>query len=383
MEEGKSVVSDQMTSKARILAAFRREIPDRVPVVTFGINLLNRQDWVNHDPSFRRVTAAAAANTDIFYRYNVDTGFCGSEPRAVGFRQEVKRDGSSRFIRNWIETGRGTLTALTRIDDGVATSWKLEPYVKTEDDAEALLSLPDEPCALELSDYRRAMGEVGERGVMHITFIDALMVVLGFTTFEFGAILAVTCPDLFTQLLDMFHARMYRAYHTLLDAGVGPVVVRYGGCEYATVPLMHPRYFRGYVVRYDKPICDLIKSYPDCYVQLHCHGKMRDVIDGIMEIGPHAVEPIEPPPQGDIPLAEFKAGYGHQVCLVGNIEMVEMDRCTPEEMDARCREAIETAGPGGGFILTQTAPPITGLTPQMEANYLAFIEAGRKYGRYP
>jgi hypothetical protein len=117
-------------------------------------------------------------------------------------------------------------------------------------------------------------------------------------------------------------------------------------------------------------------------VQLHCHGKMRDVIDGIMEIGPHAVEPIEPPPQGDIPLAEFKARYGQQVCMVGNIEFDDMDKCTPEGMDARCRAAIEVAAPGGGFILTQTAPPITSLNPRMEANYLAFINAGLRYGQY-
>lgn len=373
---------DEMTSKERILAAFRREKPDRVPVVTFGINPLSKEDWVSGDPTFRRVLEAAAARSDVFYRYNVGTGFYGSTPDAVGFRQESRREGASTFVRHWIETGRGTLTSLTRHDDGVATSWKLEPYVKTQEDAEALLSLPYEPVVPDLAGYRRAQQEVGERGVVHITFIDPLMVVLAFTTFEFGAILAVTRRDLFTRLLDTFHERMYRAYQAILDAGIAPVVIRFGGCEYATVPLMHPRYFDDYVVRYDRPICDLIKRYPECYVQLHCHGKMRDVIDGIMAIGAHAVEPIEPPPQGDIPLAEFKERYGDRVCLVGNIEFDDMDKCTPEEMDARCREAIAAAAPGGGFILTQTAPPITSLTPRREANYLAFIEAGRKYGRY-
>jgi hypothetical protein len=371
-----------MTSQERILAAFRREVPDRVPVVTFGINPLNPDDWVARDPSFDRVCAAAAERSDIFYRYGVDIGFWGSEPDAVRFRQESARQGASTFVRNWIETGKGTLTSLTRHDDGVATSWKLEPYVKTEEDAAALLSLPYEPAALDLSGYRQAVERLGDRGVMHITFIDPLMVVLAFTTFEFGAILAVTCPDLFTQLLEMFHQRVYRAYKALLDADISPVVIRYGGCEYATVPLMHPRYFERYVVPYDRAVCDLIKQYPGCYCQLHCHGKMRDVMSGIVAIDPHAVEPIEPPPQGDIPLAEFKARYGDRFCLVGNVEFDEMDKCTPEEMDARCWEAIETAGPGGGFILTQTAPPITALTPRREANYLAFIEAGRKYGRY-
>jgi hypothetical protein len=370
-----------MTPKERILTAFRREVPDRVPVVTFGINPLNRDHWVSKDPTFRRVLAAAAG-TDIFYRYNIDIGFWGSAPRAVGLRRQVKREGNSRLVREWIETTSGFLTSLARHDDGVATAWKLEPYVKTEEDAEALLSLRYEPVTFDLSGYRRAMETLGHRGVMHITFIDPLMVVFSFTTFEFGAILAVTRPDLFARLLAMFHDRMYRAYEALLEAGIDPVVIRFGGCEYASVPLMHPRYFDEYVVKYDKPICDLIKRHPDCYVQLHCHGNMKDIMDGILAIDPHAVEPIEPPPQGDIPLADFKAQYGHRVCLVGNIEFDDMDKCSPEEMELKCKEAIRAAAPGGGFILTQTAPPITSLTPRMEANYLRFIEAGIKYGGY-
>jgi hypothetical protein len=372
----------EMTSQERILAAFRREQPDRVPVVTFGINPLDPDHWVQRDPSFRRVLEAAEAESDLFYRYNLDVGFWGCEPEAVGWRREETHQGDSRFVRTWIETGAGPLTSLTRHDDGIATSWKLEPYVKTEADAEALLSLPDVPVAIDVSGYREAAARLGDRGVMHVTFIDPLMVVLSFTTFEFGAILAVTRPELFTALLDMFHERVYRAYQAWLDTNIAPVVIRYGGCEYATVPLMHPRYFQRYVVPYDTPVCDLIRRYPECYCQLHCHGKMQDVMDGIVAIGPHAVEPIEPPPQGDIPLDAFKARYGDRFCLVGNIEFDEMQACTPDEMVARVRAAIDVAAPGGGFILTQTAPPITSLTPRMEANYLAFLEAGRAYGKY-
>ena len=59
-----------------------------------------------------------------------------------------------------------------------------------------------------------------------------------------------------------------------------------------------------------------------------------------------------------------------------------MERSTVEGMDALCKQAIADAAPGGGFILTQTAPPITSLTPRMQDNYVAFIEAGRRYGAY-
>jgi hypothetical protein len=372
----------EMTSQQRILAAFRREQPDRVPVVTFGINPLDPDHWVQRDPTFRPVLDQALAESDLFYRYGIDIGFWGSDPAAVGWQREERREGGSRFVRTSIETGAGPLTSLTRYDDGVATAWKLEPYVDSEAQAEALLTLADAPVEIDVSGYRAAASRLGQRGVMHVTFIDPLMVVLSFTTFEFGAILAVTRPQLFTALLDMFHRRVYRAYQAWLDQDVAPVVIRYGGCEYATAPLMHPRYFDRYVVPYDRAVCDLIKRYPECYCQLHCHGNMKDVMDGILAIAPHAVEPIEPPPQGDIPLDVFKARYGDQLCLVGNIEFDEMQTCTPQQMEARVRSAIETAAPGGGFILTQTAPPITRLTPRMQANYLAFIEAGRRYGAY-
>lgn len=371
-----------MTSQDRILAAFRGEQPDRVPVVTFGINPLDEDSWVHQDPTFSRVCETALAHSDIFYRFHIDTGFWGSEPDALGYRRETSRQGRSRFVREWIETAGGPLTALTRYDDGIVTAWKLEPFVKTEQDAEALLSLGYAVPRLDLTGYRAAVQRLGDRGVMHITFIDPLMAVLSFTTFEFGAILAVTRSELFVDLLTMFHERLYRAYKALLDAQLAPLVIRYGGCEYATPPLMHPRYFYRYVVPFEKPVCDLIRRYQDCYCQLHCHGNMRDVMDGIVEMNPHAVEPIEPPPQGDIPLAEFKARWGGRFCMVGNIEFDAMERCTPEEMEAQCREAIAAAAPGGGFILTQTAPPITSLTSRMQDNYVTFIEAGRRYGAY-
>ncbi len=58
-------------------------------------------------------------------------------------------------------------------------------------------------------------------------------------------------------------------------------------------------------------------------------------------------------------------------------------RETPAEIDARVKEMMEAAKAGGGYVLMPTAAPINiPLSPRTEANYLAFIEAGYKYGGY-
>jgi len=48
------------------------------------------------------------------------------------------------------------------------------------------------------------------------------------------------------------------------------------------------------------------------------------------------------------------------------------------------RQTILDAGQGGGLILAPTAGPYEPrITPRTAANYIRFIEAGLRWGRYP
>ena len=81
-----------------------------------------------------------------------------------------------------------------------------------------------------------------------------------------------------------------------------------------------PEYFADFVTPYVKRMSELIHQY-GAKMRLHCHGNIARVLDEIMKTEPDALDPIEPPPDGDIELGEVKKRIGDKVCLFGNIEM--------------------------------------------------------------
>ena len=104
----------------------------------------------------------------------------------------------------------------------------------------------------------------------------------------------------------------------------------------------------------------------------------------VSKVGVNCLNPIEPPPNGDVTLAQARAVVGDRMCLEGNIEADDLFRGTPARIRALVRQAIEEAR-GGPFILCPTSGfmewPVC--NPEKVANYLALIEAGLEYGQEP
>ncbi|OPZ80709.1 MAG: Uroporphyrinogen decarboxylase (URO-D) [bacterium ADurb.Bin429] len=116
---------------------------------------------------------------------------------------------------------------------------------------------------------------------------------------------------------------------------------------------------------------------------MHSHGRVAEVLDLIVATGADAIDPVEPPPDGDIPLAEVKARYGNRLILFGNMELKYLETETPADIDARVKVMMDEAKAGGGYVLMPTAGPLNiPLAPRTADNYRAFIAAGLKYGVY-
>ncbi len=76
----------------------------------------------------------------------------------------------------------------------------------------------------------------------------------------------------------------------------------------------------------------------------------------------------------------MKRLVGDRICLIGNIDCGELlSHGTPEQVDQAVKQAIEDGSPGGGFMLSSSNSIHSSVNP---ANYVAMIEAGRKYGVY-
>ncbi len=79
-------------------------------------------------------------------------------------------------------------------------------------------------------------------------------------------------------------------------------------------------------------------------------------------------------------LKEVKEYCGDRVCLLGNIDCIELlPNGSAEEVDAAVKQAIEDAGEGGGLIICSSNSLHPGVNPE---NCIAMFEATKKYGLY-
>jgi hypothetical protein len=98
------------------------------------------------------------------------------------------------------------------------------------------------------------------------------------------------------------------------------------------------------------------------------------------EINPDGLHTIEAPPVGDCTITQAREVLGNMI-LIGNIQYDDLRSQEPAGVDAMVHSAIEEAK-GGRFILSPTAGPYEeAISDHMLKNYIAFIEAGIKYGK--
>ena len=108
----------------------------------------------------------------------------------------------------------------------------------------------------------------------------------------------------------------------------------------------------------------------------HCHGRVGRVLDDLLEIGIDTLEPIEPPPQGDIALRELLARVAGRICLMGHIQDQDFYRAPPGGMRQRVRQIAETVAPTDRYIMMPTCTPFQSpLSDRYAAAYAEWIAA--------
>jgi uroporphyrinogen decarboxylase len=115
---------------------------------------------------------------------------------------------------------------------------------------------------------------------------------------------------------------------------------------------------------------------------IHSCGKNRRLADLLVEhTDVNMLNPLEPPPMGDIDLAEVKRTHGARLALMGNLHTTDvMLNGTPAHVRRASLEAIRDAGPGGGFILS-TGDQCGRDTP--DENIFEMVRVAKEFGVYP
>jgi uroporphyrinogen-III decarboxylase len=107
-----------------------------------------------------------------------------------------------------------------------------------------------------------------------------------------------------------------------------------------------------------------------CHV--HCHGNVRSTLERVIQRGGDFLEPLEPPPDGDITFAEAKAIAEGRITLGGNVESRILETGDADAVEAATRRAFD--GGKERMVLQTTAGPISTMTPRLIENYHRLID---------
>lgn len=357
-----------MTRRERLMATLRGEPVDRPAVSFYEINGLD-QDPNDPDPfsiyshpSWRALIELARDRTDRIVMRGVSVSTPGPDPvREATRRETVERDGS-RYTVERVLAGDRMLTRRTRRDRDIDTVWTEEHLLKDADDLRAYLSLlaeadPAAATAVDTAPVHAAEEAIGESGIVMIDTADPLCLAASLFSMEEYTVIALTERRLFHELLERLAVPLLEKTRAVSAALPGRLWRIYGP-EYASPPYLPPFLFREYVCRYVEPMVRAIQHHGG-YARVHSHGNLRDILDDIAAMGVDGLDPIEPPPQGDVELREVRERHGRQMVLFGNIEASDLETLPTSQFADKVKRALAqgTAGAGRGFVLMPSSCP--------------------------
>lgn len=371
-----------MTWKERMLAAMRGEPVDRVPFSTYNLHPY-RNSPHRQDESYRELLDLVVEKAGMLCKCGVKAQVAptaGNDPRAVPTEQErmevtVERIADRTVTTHTLHTPKGDLASVTITPAG-QPSMVTEPFIKTDEDMDRYMSLPFTPPQYDISEAVAFYEELGDRGLLYINYSDPLYTAASLFDFEDFTVRCATDPRPVKRLVDHLFEQILEQTRNLVAACRGYDFIFYtAGPEVATPPLMSPRTFQTFVTPYQTKLIEIIHE-AGLMAAIHCHGRVCAVLDEIVQTGADVLEPIEPPPQGDISLAELLDRVEDRLCLMGYIQDQEFYTAPPGTMTQRVAEIAALVGGRSRYIMTPTCTPFQHPAGEMYLrNYAEWIEA--------
>lgn len=371
-----------MTSRERMLRAIRGEKTDRVPVTTYDLSGFNPFHFCNQAPSYRSLMDYIREKTDCLCMWSPGsdelTPLSAADP---GMRVVTERVERGLQTTSTIQVGPRTLTRRNLVQDGMHTVWRREYWCKDMDDVDAMLSLPYEPVSFDFQAHRPMLDALGERGIAMQSVGESAYETMTLMGFADSLEWVMGEPDHFEKSLRIVHARTMENLERLLS-GPKADIYRIVGPEYMTPPYLPPSAFERFVL---PGLTEMVALIHACgaLVDVHSHGNVARTAPLIARSGADAMDPCEPPPDGDIDMSDLKRLVGDQLCLIGNIEARLLEGGSAEAVREATLRAMEQGKPGGHFIMGTTGGPIEAqLQPGVEARYRAYIDAALECADY-
>jgi uroporphyrinogen decarboxylase len=321
-----------MTSRERFLTAVRDGVPDRVPLV----------DWLFSQRLFREVLGVEKVESlqgDLSVRVAREIGHDAVWIPFGGYAGMSDKRGV--YQDEWGTTYKKDPAASWPIDSPIDYPIKSPEDLKTYRPPN-----PDTP--ERLAEHKKALeearGELALFGGVPGPFTTAWLL-LGYERLSYWV---YDHPDKLQDIFRFSNQYYSRAIDMMVDAGMDAIMIA-EDLGYTAGLFIHPDQYRTYLFPYLQEIIDVVKQ-KDVPVILHCDGNINRILDDLVAMGMHALNPIERKAHMDI--QHIKQRYGDRICLIGNLDLVRiLPHGTEEEVRDHVRELIQTVGRDGGYIV--------------------------------
>jgi len=337
-----------MNSRERVLAALRREKPDRVPYCEIGIDRALAQKLMGWGEP-----VSQARNLEV-NQYTIQ------EARAIA--SLLKLDNLSYLMRAPVYAHKSAG------QDG--RLFYGEGMIQTEADL-AIIELPDPYDDSLYAEAEEFVAQKGEYAAWFVTRIGIFPTMLSMGIERF-CIAVYENRSLVEAILDRYCDWMIVVAERVCQMGFD-VFVSTDDLAFKTGPFLSPALFRDLVMPRHQRVAEKI-TIP--WV-LHSDGDVMPYLEDFLSLGITGLHPNE---KGAMDIRAMKREYGDRICLLGNVDLNILGMGTPEDVEAELRDLIRDVGPGGGYIVTSGNTLAGYLRPE---NALALSRAAQEYGRYP
>jgi len=353
-----------MTSKERVLAAFARQEPDRVPInylANPGIDGRLKEHF-GLDPG---------DGEGLLDRLGVD--FRGVGAPYVGPR--LHEDYGDRVVDNW-----GIHRRYISHESGGYWDYCDFPLQDADEETVANWPMPSP----DDHDYTGVAEACARWKQLAINGSGGFGDIINGNGFLRG--MEQTLVDLVTDhpagllLADRRMAIQLEVTRRILEAAKGGVDFLWLGEDLGTQigPLIGMATFRKHIRPRYQPFCDLARSY-NLPVMIHTCGSSSWAYDDFIEMGIHVVDTLQPEAK-DMAPAYLKQRFGQRLAFHGCISTAgPVAYGTVEDVRRYCRDTLEVMMPGGGYCF---APTHALQDNSPTENVVAMYEAAWEFGRY-
>ncbi len=379
-----------MTSRERLLALLRGDIPDCVPVMPDTSNMIparltGKPFWdlyLYNDPPIWE------ASIDCARHFDVDALMDGYAP--LVFPEEHPAHDGPQWERFIVQRTTERIVTQASYREGGRRVWAKHVDIYRVADppvhgvSHRVARLPEEPESWEPlegvkpvdlgpENFRRLRRLMGDQGLVGVFVISSC--VLGNEQMVYDY---YDNPAKYEQIAETRIEYGEQRFRRIMAMEDRPDFVAVGGS--GTLIWQTVEVFRKIALPALKHVISLAHE-AGMPTHIHSCGPEKELVTIMAEETELTViDPLEAPPMGDCDLAQLKRLYGDRIILKGNLHTTDvMLRGSVDDVIAASKQAIDDAGGGGGFILS-TGDQCGRDTP--DDNLRAMVETARTYGRY-